>query len=64
MDLGDESDDEPMSIEILEDIRNGSKSHPSVNRIDACYKIHDCIKRSQSEWKGELLSTQNMGKGL
>ena len=38
---GDESDDESMSTEILEDIRVGSKSHLSVNRIGARYKIHD-----------------------
>ena len=36
MDYFDESDDEPMSTEILEDILDGSKSHPSVNRRDAC----------------------------
>ena len=41
MDSGDESDDESMSTEMLEDIRVGSKSHPRVNRIEACYKIHD-----------------------
>ena len=29
---GDESDDEPIYMEILEDIRDGNKSHPSVNR--------------------------------
>ena len=43
MDSGDESDDEPMSMEMLEDIRDGSKSHTIVNRIDASYKIRDCI---------------------
>ena len=32
MDSGDESDDEPMSTDILEDIRDGSQSHPSINR--------------------------------
>ena len=29
----DESDDEPMSTEMLEDIHGCSQSHPSVNRI-------------------------------
>ena len=33
MDSGDKSDDEPMSMEMLEDIRDGSQSHPNVNRI-------------------------------
>ena len=32
MDSGDESDDKPMSAQILEDIRNGSQSRPNVNR--------------------------------
>ena len=48
MDLGDESEDEPMSTEILEDIRDGGKSDPSVNRREAGYKIRDCIKKIQS----------------
>ena len=64
MDSGDESDDEPMSTEMLEKNRDSSKSCMSVNRIEARYKISDCIKQRQSEWKGALLSTRNMGKGL
>ena len=44
MDSGNESDDEPMSTKVLEDICDGSQSHPSVNRRQACYKIRDCIK--------------------
>ena len=64
MDSGDESYDEPMSTEMLEDICDGSKSHPSVNRIEACYKIGYRIKQRQMEWKGALLSMQNMVKGL
>ena len=32
MDSGDESEDEPMSMEMLEDIRDGSQSHKIVNR--------------------------------
>ena len=54
----------PMSTDMLEDISYGSQSHLSVNRREACYKIRDRIKQSQAEWKGALLSTQNMGKGL
>ena len=44
MDYGDDSDDEPMSTGMLEDIFDGSKSHPSVNRIEAYYKICYRIK--------------------
>ena len=32
MDSGDESDDEYISTEILDDIREGSEYHPIVNR--------------------------------
>ena len=64
MDSGNESEDEPMSMEIIEDVCDGSKSHPSVNRREAHYKMRDHIKRIQMEWKGSLLFMQNMGKGL
>ena len=64
MDSGDESYHDPISTEILEYIRDGSQSHPDVNRREACYKILDRIKQGQSERKGVLKSTRNMGKGL
>ena len=64
MDSGNESDDVLMSTEMLEDIRDGSQSHPSVSSICACYKIHDRIKQIKTKWKGALISTQIMGKGL
>ena len=51
MDSGDDSDDEPMSTDMLEDIRDGSKSHPSVNRREARYKIHYCMKLIQTACK-------------
>ena len=38
-----ESDDEPMPMEMLEDIRDGIKSRPSVNRRDAFHIIRDRI---------------------
>ena len=63
MDSGDESDDEPMSTEMLEDIREGIQSHTDVNSRDAHYKIHDRIKQRQPEWKRALNATRNMGKG-
>ena len=64
MSSGDNSDDKPMSTEMLEDICDVSQSHLSVNMREACYKIRDCIKRSQAKYKGALISTWNMGKGL
>ena len=45
MDAGDEYEDEPMSMEISEDIRCGSQSHMRVNRREVRYKIRDCIKQ-------------------
>ena len=48
IDSGDEYDGEPTSTDILEDIRDVSKSNTIVNSRDARYKIRDLIKRSQS----------------
>ena len=56
MSSGDESYSEPTLTDIPEDIRDGNKYHPSINRREAHYKIRDRIKRRQTEWKGELLS--------
>ena len=64
MSSGDESDDEPMSTDMLEYIRDVSQSHLIINRREARYRMHDCFKQRQAEWKGELLSTQNIGNGL
>ena len=44
MSSGDESDAKPISTDMLEDIHDGSQSHPSINRREALYKIHDHIK--------------------
>ena len=44
MDYGDESDDETVSTDMLEDIRDGSQSHLIINRRDARYKIRYRIK--------------------
>ena len=53
-----------MSTETLEDIRDGSQSHPNVNQREARYKIRDLMNKIQSECKGELKSTRNTVKGL
>ena len=49
---------------MLEDIRDSSQSRPNINKREAHYKIRDHIKQRQSEWKGALKATLNMGKGL
>ena len=61
---GDESDHDLISTEMLEDISDGSQTHPNVNIIEARYKIRDLIRQRQSQWKGALKATQNMVKGL
>ena len=48
IDSGDDSYAEPMSTEMVEDIRDGSMSHTSINRREVCYKICDCIKQWQT----------------
>ena len=53
MDSSDESDHNPISTEMLEDIRYGSQSHPNVNRREARYKKRHCIK--QKNWNGKEL---------
>ena len=61
---GENSDHDLISMEMLEDIRDGSQTHLNVNRREARYKIHDHIMQRQSEWKGALKATRSMGKGL
>ena len=51
---GDESDHDLISTEMLEDIRDGSQTHPNVHRREARYKIRDRIRQRQSERKGAL----------
>ena len=55
---GDESDHDLISTEMLEDIRDGSQTHPHVNRRKARYKIRDLMNQRQPEWKGALKSTR------
>ena len=64
MDSGNESDNDIISTKMLEDIRDGSQSHPDDNQGEYRYKIRDRIRQRQSERKGALKSTQNMGRLL
>ena len=61
---GDESDHDIISTDMLEDIRDGSQTYPTVNKREAHCKIRDRIRKNQSEWKVALKDTQSMGKGL
>ena len=64
MDSGDESDHDPISTEMLEDIRDGSQYLLNYNRREECYKIRDRINQRQLEWKGALKAKLNTSKGL
>ena len=64
IDSGDESDYEPMSTEMLEDICDRSQSHPNASRIEACYRIHYHSNKRQLKWKRALKVTRKTGKGL
>ena len=48
MSSGYETDAETTSTDMLEDIRDGTQSHQSINRRESRYKIRDCIQRVQS----------------
>ena len=39
-------DAEAISTDMLEDIRDGSQSHTSINSRYVCYNIHDSFKKS------------------
>ena len=64
IDSNEKFDHNLISTEMLEDIRDRSQTHPTVNKREARCKIRDLIQQSQSEWKGALKATRNMGKGL
>ena len=64
LDSNEESDHDLISTETLEDIRDGSHTHPNVNEWEPHYKIHESIRKMKSEWKGALKATQSMRKVL
>ena len=49
MSSGYDSDAEPMSNDMLKDIRDVGQSHPIVNRREARYKIRYRIKQRKTE---------------
>ena len=61
---GDESDHDIISMQMFEDICDGSQTHPNVNIREARYKICYRIRKRQLEWKGALKATRSMGKCL
>ena len=45
------SDEESISTDYIEDIRDGSYVHPNINVRYALLKMRDCIRKYQDEWK-------------
>ena len=64
LDSNEQYDHDLISTEILEYIREGSQTHPDVNKREARYKIRDRVRQKESQRKGALKATSNMGKGL
>ena len=48
LDSNEKSDHDLISMEILEDIRDGSQTHPNVNNMEVRCKIRDRSKQRQS----------------
>ena len=57
LDSNGNSDHDLISTEMLEDIRDGSQTHPTVNKREARYKIRDRIRQKKLEWKVALKAT-------
>ena len=57
MSSDDESDHDIISMDMLEDIRDGSQTNTDVNRREARCEIRDRIRQRQPEWKGALKAT-------
>ena len=64
LDENEKSNHDIISTETLEEICDRNQTYPTVNKREARCKINDRIKQTQSEWKGALKATRNMGKGL
>ena len=64
IDSNEQLDHDLISTEMLEDICDGSQTHPNVNKKEARYKIRDRVRQKESQWKGALKSKRIMGKGL
>ena len=49
IDKTEKFDDDLISTETLHDIRDGNKTHPKIDKREACHKIRDFIKQRQPE---------------
>ena len=49
IDSNEQSDDDHISMKILEDILDGSQTHPNIDKREAHHKIRDPIKQRKSD---------------
>ena len=56
------SNEESISMNDLEDIRDGNYVHPNINARYARLKICDHIRQAHSEWKGAEISEKGREK--
>ena len=64
LDIKEKFDDDLISTETLQDIRDGNQTHPKIDKREAHMAIRNRIKQKKSQWKGALRATHKMGKGL
>ena len=64
LDSNEKSNHDLISTEMLEDIHDGSQTHPNINKLEARCEIRDRVRRKELQWKGALKATRNMGKVL
>ena len=50
LDSNEKSDHDLIYTETLEEIFDGSQTHPNVNKRESSYKIRDLVRQRQSEW--------------
>ena len=60
----DNSDDEYISTDALEDVRDGSYMYTNITARDAILKIRDRIRQAQSELKVVELLSKRVDKGV
>ena len=58
-----DSDGGSIFTNSLEDIRDESQIHLEINARDARFKISDCIRQTENEWKVAELSVKSMVEG-
>ena len=51
IDSNEQSDQDLISTDMLQDIRDGIQTHLNVNKREACYKTHDRVRQSNQNGK-------------